>query len=200
MLVKLADYFIFMINNRQFHKGFTILELLIVLAIIGILTSIVLVATGDARTRGADAGIKSNLDTVRNQAEIFYLNNGNRYLPAGVIGPFALPLGTSCPNVYSAASVQMIARDKIMQNAIEKSAKLSGVSGGGSLLFQNATRCFQSVKSWAVAVVLRSGNSASVGWKSWCVDSSGQSKLELFRPIDSFLITGSGADAIATCK
>jgi len=57
-------------------RGFTLIELLVVIAIIGILASIVLVSLSSARTRGADAGVQGNLNTIRTQAELYYSDNG----------------------------------------------------------------------------------------------------------------------------
>src|SRR3989344_3793820 len=57
------------------QKGFTLLELLVVVAIIGLLTTVVLVALTSARNKGADAGVKSNLRNANAQAEIFFGTN-----------------------------------------------------------------------------------------------------------------------------
>ena len=45
---------------------------MVVIAIIGILASVVLASLNTARGKGADAAIKSNLNNVRAQAELFY--------------------------------------------------------------------------------------------------------------------------------
>jgi type IV pilus assembly protein PilA len=61
----------------NFKKGFTLIELLVVIAIIGILSSVVLASLNTARSKGADAAVKSNLNNIRAQAEIVYDNNGS---------------------------------------------------------------------------------------------------------------------------
>lgn len=61
------------------NKGFTLIELLVVIAIIGILASVVLASLNTARDKGADAAIKSNLNNMRAQAELYYDNNTQSY-------------------------------------------------------------------------------------------------------------------------
>ena len=55
------------------------MELLVVIAIIGILASVVLASLNSARSKGADAAVKSNINNARAQAELYYDNNSNSY-------------------------------------------------------------------------------------------------------------------------
>lgn len=65
---------------REGHlKGFTLIELLVVIAIIGILSAVVLASLNTARNKGADAAIKSNIDSARAEAELYYDANNNSY-------------------------------------------------------------------------------------------------------------------------
>lgn len=60
-------------------KGFTLIELLVVVAIIGILTSVVLVMLSIADRKGKDSAIKSQLVSLKSQAELYAIGNGNSY-------------------------------------------------------------------------------------------------------------------------
>lgn len=58
-------------------RGFTLIELLVVIAIIGVLASIVMASLSNARDKGSDAAIKSNLTNMRSQAELIFIERGD---------------------------------------------------------------------------------------------------------------------------
>lgn len=63
--------------NKQ--KGFTIIELIVVIAIIAVLASIVLVNVTSYINKSKDSAIKANLDTIRTNAAIWMsdIDKGN---------------------------------------------------------------------------------------------------------------------------
>ncbi len=67
-------------------RGFTLIELLVVIAIIGILSAVVLASLTGARTKGNDAAVKANLNTVRTEAELYYGGAGSNTYGTGVTG------------------------------------------------------------------------------------------------------------------
>ena len=66
-------------------KGFTLVELLIVIAIIGILASIALVAFRSSQIRSRDAQRKSDLKQIANSLELLYADY-SQYPPSNVSG------------------------------------------------------------------------------------------------------------------
>src|SRR3990167_9066467 len=74
--------FKFQISNFKFEKGFTLVELLIVIAIVGILSALLMVNFVGVRQRGRDAQRKSDMRQMQSAFELFRSDNG-RYAGFG---------------------------------------------------------------------------------------------------------------------
>jgi len=136
-----------MLTNLK--KGFTLIELLLVIAIIGILAAIVIGSLGSAKNRAQDSKVKSNLSSLRNQAELYYTLNGNYG------ADFA---AATCPTsgttfFYADATARNIIGESDFAGNVTCAAD-DGSAGIGS-----------TADSWAVSALLSSGN--------WCVDGTG---------------------------
>ncbi|MFA6552212.1 MAG: type II secretion system protein [Candidatus Paceibacterota bacterium] len=149
--------------------GFTLIELLVVIAIIGILSSVVLGSLNTARAKGSDAAIKSNLDGVRSQAEIYFDDHQYKY---GVQTAGKCP-DTAPANVFGDANIF---------NAITQ----ANTAGGGGVTSNTLdfAYCSSSNNAWALAVKLRTSDDDETAADppgsnpdAWCVDSSGTAKL-----------------------
>lgn len=92
-------------------KSFTMIELIIVIAVIGILAGIIFVASSPAKKKAKDARIQSDLLQIQNRAERIYLDEGN-YDTVGCSGDAEIQnlcndifaLGSSL-NIYTPASL-----------------------------------------------------------------------------------------------
>ncbi len=58
------------------EEGFTLIEMLVVIAIIGLLSSTILVGLGDARARARDARRIADIRQIQNGLENYYSDNG----------------------------------------------------------------------------------------------------------------------------
>lgn len=144
-------------KKNNLSKGFTLLELLVVVAIIGILASVVLASLNNARNKGGDAGVKSNLRNAITQGEVLYGTrsaNKETYTNAcvngvvdGANGVGALILAAAKANGYNAYNI-------------------NGVPSAPSVLLAS---CNSIATGWAAEVPLKSGTGM------WCVDSTGKS-------------------------
>lgn len=145
-------------------KGFTLIELLVVIAIIGILSSVVVSSLATARQKGGDAGIKSNLDNLRNQAEI--IHDSNNCYADGIPGTCD-PTGFA-PGACASSTPGVLFADTKIAEQIFAAGNLSLPDGGMA-----AGSCVSSdgQNSWAIAVPLKNDPT-----QSWCVDSAGSSR------------------------
>ncbi len=132
--------------------GFTLLELLIVVAIIAILAGVAGVFLTGARREGDEAAVKTNLQSIRSEVGIFYLDNNNTY---------GEDFASSCPTDFDENSTNMFAKSKTIYDAVTEAVK----RGNGS------SYCYVSGNSWAVAVGLKADTNTS-----WCIDGEGASK------------------------
>lgn len=65
-----------MVSLKQRQSGFTIVELLIVIVIIGILATLVIVTFSGVQQRARDAERKTDINAVAGQLEAFYASKG----------------------------------------------------------------------------------------------------------------------------
>lgn len=65
-----------MMNLKVQNKGFSLIELLISITIIGILTSIILSSISKSRDRAYDSKIQQQLNSFRTSAQMYYSNKG----------------------------------------------------------------------------------------------------------------------------
>lgn len=141
------------IRRSPHNAGFTLIELIIVIAIIGILAAIALAALGVARDRGRDAAIQSDLNTIRTQAAIYYKNSG-----AGA--------GYGAPDTFCSSTINMFG-DPNIKRAAQAADKVNGPSG--------AIACNVSAGGSAYVVSAQLVTDPST---YWCVDSRGVAKIE----------------------
>jgi len=65
-----------MISLKKKQSGFTIVELLIVIVVIGILAAIVITTFTGVQKKGRDADRKSDINSMYSQVEVYFAENG----------------------------------------------------------------------------------------------------------------------------
>jgi prepilin-type N-terminal cleavage/methylation domain-containing protein len=142
-------------------SGFTLVELLVVIAIIGVITAVIFASFSNARNSGSDAAIKSEVETIRKQVELYSTQNQLLYDTASTVG--------TAPAVATCGTTGMWS-DFTIQEAVK-----AVVANAGSATVNNVANqsvfCKSTSSTWTIAVVLKSDTT-----KAWCADHLGRSR------------------------
>jgi prepilin-type N-terminal cleavage/methylation domain-containing protein len=139
-------------------RGFTLIELLVVIAIVGILAAIVMAALNDAREKGGDAAVKSNLANARSQAEVVYNTrtaNLNTYTGVCTNGTIDGVQGIGFAVLSAAKAVGLL-------------SPYYSIDASNALSDPTLAVCNAGTNAWAAQVPLKEGG-------FWCVDSTNKS-------------------------
>ena len=144
-------------------RGFTLLEILIVIAIIGIIAGILVGFLSSARTSAADATIKSSLGSLRKEASIYFNDPalGNGFYNGTSVLKNSLCVLPSGNTYWNNTFIQEGSRgEKLLTQAINGRAS-------------SVARCISDSNGtgWAAAVTSASSNS-----QYFCADHYGTNK------------------------
>ena len=136
-------------------NGFTLIEVLVVVSIIGLLTSITYKSVSDSRAKANDVKVKQQLSQIRNVVAQYYLDNNLSYGIAvvgneGVIGI----IGSGCGSGMFGSSLLLPFLISNLYPSGDGAGKCTVPSGG---------------QGFTVSYRLSSGN-------YWCVDGKGTSR------------------------
>lgn len=135
-------------------SGFTLIELLVVITIIGILSTVLLVATKSSRDKGKDGTIKQDLHQLRSQAALYFddYNNFGTGMTTG-----------SCPTTGGAGT--MFQSTKMAELIADVKKRI----GGSQIVTCSTLPTSGTATSWAVSAPLQAQSG-----QNWCVDSAGK--------------------------
>jgi prepilin-type N-terminal cleavage/methylation domain-containing protein len=127
-------------KRRNFQTGFTLIELIITVAIIGILASIVMVSLTNAQKDARDARRKAELANVATALNLYYIDNGTFAIAnagSGGTGWFNYNYGASLGSVASALkTLGYMSGEALDPSGI---AVADGVTQAGYMIYADTT-------------------------------------------------------------
>ncbi len=170
-------------DMRKNSSGFTIVELLIVIVVIGILAVIVIVAYSGVQNRANDAAIATDKHTFTNQIELFRATSPTNTYPADTTDLAQLKLRLN-PSVYAASPtvganlLYCTTNDKLNYVLLvySKTGVMSYISNTGSGVFNGSNnwssnnyqgRCANVLPGSASNAYAGYDSSSPTPWQSW---------------------------------
>ena len=172
--------------QRKISSGFTIIELLVVVAIIAVLTGIVLVNVTAYITRGRDSAAKGNLATMLTNGAVYFDANSafnaaaaaNNWINiaatsvavntpggcvgnAGFVGPCQALVGPTTGNGGSAGASYPLTF-----------ACSSGAVGAATSIVCNVVTGTSTITNWCANITLK-----GTGTPTYCVDATGTKRV-----------------------
>ncbi|MHC4106918.1 MAG: type II secretion system protein [Planctomycetota bacterium] len=124
------------------RRAFTLIEILIVVVILGILAAIVIPQFTDASEDAMDASVRSQLQTLRSQIELYNIQN-----PATAFGP-ATPVATFWDPLLTGNYLQTEPRNPMQNNST--SVAVAPGAGVGWVWFESVPGQTWSLGLYAV--------------------------------------------------
>ena len=120
-------------------KGFTLIEILVVIAILGLMASIIMASTASARMKSRDAKRKADLRQMATMMEMYYNQYGYYPAPSGGAGWCSLHGGSWCfgeqscwTNMTNKLKAAGILNGSLPKDPLSKSTFGCGPAGQGS--------------------------------------------------------------------
>lgn len=151
--------------DRKRVSGFTLVELIVVIAIIGLFSAVALASLGSSRNKSGDAGTLANVRSLATQAEIYFLYSSS-YGTQTWVNP--------CTSATATGGMFIDKKIKGILDGIYKTNR------------NNAVACAANGASYVVVAQLVSDSS-----KYQCIDSRGISRQMTTVPN----LTGGGANS-----
>lgn len=130
-------------NTINMKKAFTLIELIVVIAIISLLASVALSSFGSARQKARDSAKIQSLQEIRNALQLYFTDNG------------FYPGGNTIANLTSA----LVNGPKRYIGAINSNIKYQGTN------IDNTATCASNCPSYHIGIALEKTNNVLIGDK-----------------------------------